>query len=141
MGDLCFAEPFGCLDQASATEWSTSVINVFIAATWTQGIRRISGVGTWLEYLMMKLFVPSKAAEWRNIHLNNSREKTIQRLANGDGDHPDFMYHILNNESKKTLSEGEIFLNMALVRGLIQRLLFSLAGRTLYVHIPMCISA
>lgn len=32
MGDLCFAEPFGCLEQASATEWSTSVINVFVAA-------------------------------------------------------------------------------------------------------------
>jgi hypothetical protein len=32
MGDLCFAEPFGCLEQASNTEWSTSVINVFVAA-------------------------------------------------------------------------------------------------------------
>src|SRR5690348_7912997 len=77
MGDLCFAEPFGCLDQASTTEWSTSVINVFIAATWTQGIRRLCGVGTWLEYLATKLVVPSKAADWRRIHLNNSREKTI----------------------------------------------------------------
>lgn len=64
MGDLCFAEPFGCLDQKSATEWSTSVINVFIAATWTQGIRRIAGVGTWLEAVLTKLFVPAKAAEW-----------------------------------------------------------------------------
>lgn len=114
MGDLCFAEPFGCLDQASATEWSTSVINVFIAATWTQGIRRISGVGTWLEYVLTKMFVPAKAAEWRNIHLNNSREKTIRRMADGNRDHPDFMYQILNNESKKTLSQTEIVLNMAL---------------------------
>jgi len=115
MGDLCFAEPFGCLDQGSATEWSTSVINVFIAATWTQGIRRLSGVGTWLEYLMMKLLVPAKAADWRKIHLNNSREKTIRRLENGDRDHPDFMSQILNNnESKKSLSQTEIILNMAL---------------------------
>lgn len=115
MGDLCFAEPFGCLDQASATEWSTSVINVFIAATWTQGIRRISGVGTWLEYLMMRLLVPPKAAEWRNIHLNNSREKTLNRLQDANRDHPDFMSQILSsNESKKGLSETEIILNMAL---------------------------
>lgn len=116
MGDLCFAEPFGCLDQASATEWSRSVINVFIAATWTQGIRRLSGVGTWLECLMMKLLVPTKAAEWRKIHLNNSREKTIRRLQNPDRDHPDFMSQILNNnnESKKSLSQTEIILNMAL---------------------------
>ncbi|KAI1865327.1 uncharacterized protein JN550_008375 [Neoarthrinium moseri] len=114
MGELCFAEPFGCLDQASATEWSTSVINVFIAAAWTQGIRRLSGVGTWLETLLVKLFVPAKAADWRRIHLNNSREKTIARLADGDRDHPDFMFHILNNESKKTLSQTEVILNMAL---------------------------
>ena len=115
MGDLCFAEPFGCLDQASATEWSTSVINVFIAATWTQGIRRLSGVGTWLEYLLTKLLIPAKAAEWRKIHLNNSREKTIRRLANRDGDHADFMYQIfINNESKNSLSQTEIILNMAL---------------------------
>ncbi|KAH8651512.1 cytochrome P450 [Tricladium varicosporioides] len=113
MGDLCFAEPFGCLDQASATEWSTSVINVFIAATWTQGIRRLCGVGTWLESLMSMLLVPKKAAEWRKIHLNNSREKTLNRLANGDGEHADFVSQILN-EPKKSLSQLEIILNIAL---------------------------
>ncbi|KAF2655000.1 cytochrome P450 [Lophiostoma macrostomum CBS 122681] len=114
MGDLCFAEPFGCLDQASATEWSTSVINVFIAATWTQAIRRISGVGTWLEKCLIKLLVPEKAAKWRDIHLKNSREKTTRRLADSGRDHKDFMYQILTSESKKTLSQTEIVLNMAL---------------------------
>ena len=114
MGDLCFAEPFGCLDQASATEWSTSVVNVFIAATWTQSIRRLSGVGTWLEYLLTKLLIPAKVADWRKIHLDNSREKTIRRLANRDRDHADLMYHILNNQSKNSLSQTEIILNMAL---------------------------
>ncbi|PVH84711.1 cytochrome P450 [Cadophora sp. DSE1049] len=115
MGDLCFSEPFGCLDQASSTEWSTSVINVFIAATWIQGIRRLSGVGTLLETIMMKLLVPPKAAEWRTIHLSNSREKTLQRLKDGARDHPDFISQILKNgDSKKALSETEIVLNMAL---------------------------
>ncbi|KAL7947782.1 cytochrome P450 [Trichoderma barbatum] len=114
MGDLCFAEPFGCLDHASATEWSTSVINVFVAATWTQGIRRISGVGTWLERLMTWLLVPTKATSWRLIHLNNSREKTARRLQDPSRKHTDFMYHILHNESKSLLSQTEIQLNMAL---------------------------
>ena len=114
MGDLCFAEPFGCLDQASATEWSTSVINVFIAATWTQSIRRLSGVGTWLEYLFTKLLIPAKVADWRKIHLDNSREKTIRRLASRDQDHTDLMYQILNTQSKNSLSQMEIILNMAL---------------------------
>ncbi len=114
MGELCFAEPFGCLDQASATEWSTSVINVFVAATWTQGIRRISGVGTWLESLMTRLLVPPQAAAWREIHLNNAREKTVRRLADPDRDHTDFIYQILNSSSAKSLSQTEIILNMAL---------------------------
>ncbi|KAK7992983.1 hypothetical protein PG988_001777 [Apiospora saccharicola] len=114
MGDLCFAEPFGCLDQATNTEWSTSVINVFVAATWTQGIRRLSGTGTWLEALMTRVFVPAKAAEWRNTHLNNSRERTLRRLANSEQDHADFIYHILNSEGKSALSHQEIILNVAL---------------------------
>lgn len=83
--------------------------------TWTQGIRRLSGVGTWLESVMLRLFVPPKAADWAKIHLRNSREKTLRRLADPDRDHTDFMYHILiNNESKKSLSQTEITLNMAL---------------------------
>ncbi|KAH6643447.1 cytochrome P450 [Truncatella angustata] len=114
MGDLCFAEPFGCLDQASATDWSTSVINVFVAATWTQGIRRLSGTGTWLESLMTWLLVPTNAAEWRKTHLQNSREKTIQRLNDRDRDHTDFMYHILNSATEHSLSQTEIILNIAL---------------------------
>lgn len=114
MGDLCFAEPFGCLDQASSTEWSTSVIKVFIAATWTQGIRRLCGVGTWSESIMTKMLAPAKAAQWRKTHLSNSREKTLQRLAEGNRDHKDFMFSILNSESKKQLSQTEIILNMAL---------------------------
>ncbi|KAI6557917.1 hypothetical protein MCOR03_005593 [Pyricularia oryzae] len=115
MGDLCFAEPFGCLDQAANTEWSTSVINVFVSATWTQGIRRLSGTGTWLESLMTWLLVPAKAAEWRRTHLNNSRERTLRRLASSEQDHADFIYHILNSEGKSTLSHNEVILNVALM--------------------------
>lgn len=64
---------------------------------------------------MLRLLVPPKAADWAKTHLRNSREKTIRRLADPDRDHTDFMYHILiNNESKKSLSQTEIILNMAL---------------------------
>ncbi|KAK3367574.1 cytochrome P450 [Podospora didyma] len=116
MGDLCFAEPFGCLDQASSTSWSTSVINVFIAATYTQAIRRLSGVGTLLESLLTRLLIPANFAAWRTTHLSNSRDKTLRRLADPDRTHPDFTSRILaTNESKKaSLSSTEIILNMAL---------------------------
>ncbi|KAI6715904.1 cytochrome P450 [Diplocarpon mali] len=115
MGDLCFSSPFGCLSQASSTEWSTSVINVFVAATWTQGIRRLSGVGTYFETLLTYLFIPSAAAKWRTTHLSNARAATRRRLANGDHSHPDFISQILSNSSsKKELTPTEIELNMAL---------------------------
>ncbi|TEY53289.1 hypothetical protein BOTCAL_0250g00170 [Botryotinia calthae] len=116
MGDLCFAEPFGCLDQGGATEWSTSVINVFKSAAWDQSIRRVAGVNTWLQKLMVKLLIPSEAANWRKIHFQNSREKTLRRLADGNREHKDFIYHILKNkEAKNSMSQTEIILNMVLL--------------------------
>ncbi|KAL8397876.1 hypothetical protein RB594_004542 [Gaeumannomyces avenae] len=120
MGDACFAEPFGCLDQGAATEWSTSVINVFVAATYTQAIRRITGVGNFFESLATRLLVPREAARWRQTHLQNSREKTISRLADPDREHRDFMYHILRSNAdpekseKSQLSDTEVALNVAL---------------------------
>ncbi|KAI3336049.1 cytochrome P450 [Ustulina deusta] len=135
MGDLCFAEPFGCLEQASATEWSTSVIQIFVGAAWTQAIRRISGVGTWLESIMTRLLIPAKAMEWRKTHLSNAREKTRRRLADDDRDHTDFMHYILlNNESKKSLTGMEIFLNMAgFVSGGTDTTATALTGWTYFV--------
>ncbi|OBT81646.1 hypothetical protein VE02_09971 [Pseudogymnoascus sp. 03VT05] len=85
------------------------------SATWTQGIRRLYGVGTLLEALATKLLVPAKAAQWRNTHLNNSRKKTAKRLADRDRKHTDFIYQILiHNEAKNSRSDTEIKLNMAL---------------------------
>jgi cytochrome P450 len=115
MGELCFGEPFGCLDNASSTEWSTSVINVFVSATCTQAIRRLTGVGNHLESLAIRLLVPTKAAAWRTTHLNNSRDKTLCRLADPLRDHTDFIYQILKrDEAKGALTETEIVLNMGL---------------------------
>ncbi|PQE14396.1 Cytochrome P450 monooxygenase protein [Rutstroemia sp. NJR-2017a BBW] len=116
IGDICFAEPFGCLDQGSATEWSTSVSNVFISGAWDQAIRRVAGVGTPLSKFLIKVLIPSKATGWRKTHFLNSREKTLRRLADPDRDHKDLIYHILqNNESRRSLSETEIILNMVVL--------------------------
>jgi cytochrome P450 len=114
IGELCFAEPFGCLDQGSATHWSTSVINVFIAATYTQAIRRLSGVNTWLEKFMTYILIPRKYAKWTALHLENSRRKTSRRIAEADREHSDFIYQILTRVSKSQLTETEVYLNIAL---------------------------
>lgn len=61
IGDLSFGEPFGCLDQGSATDWSLSIVNVLISATWDQAIRKVAGVDTWLRNVLVKfLLYPRK---------------------------------------------------------------------------------
>lgn len=115
MGDLCFREPFGCLDRGTATEWSASIINVLVSGTWDQAIRRVAGVDTFLQRLMVRMFVPSEAARWRRLHLQKTTEKTLRRLSNNDSGHQDIMYQVLRNEdSKNSLNSTEVILNMSL---------------------------
>lgn len=115
IGDLCFAEPFGCLDAGSETEWSTSVVHIATAGTFEQATRRVAGVGTFLQAQMAKWLIPGLYRKWRILHFTNSTQKTKRRFADKDRDHKDFIYYILqNNEAKSLLSELEIIMNSAL---------------------------
>lgn len=135
IGDLSYGEPFGCLAQGSATEWAKSIINVTIFATYDQAIRRVAGVDTWLRTLLIKVLMPAEVAKWRVLHMQKSKEKTLQSkktllitilddhadialgtgLANTETTNKDVIHHLLQNEdSKKALSSTEIILNMVL---------------------------
>jgi cytochrome P450 len=68
-----------------------------------------------LHSLLVKLVVHAEAARWRATHFENSREKTIRRLADHDPDHAHLIKHILDHEgSRNSLSQTEIILNMVL---------------------------
>uniref|UniRef100_L7J1E3 Uncharacterized protein n=1 Tax=Pyricularia oryzae (strain P131) TaxID=1143193 RepID=L7J1E3_PYRO1 len=113
IGDICFAEPFGCLDGGESNEWARAIINIFKAATWDQAIRRVAGTGTLLHKALVKIIIPAEAAQWRTIHFSNSKAKTLARLADPDRQHPDLIKHILDSEdSRAALSPTEIILNM-----------------------------
>lgn len=117
IGDICFAEPFGCIDEASNNEWSTAIINVFKSASWDQGIRRVAGVGSPLHKLLVKFLIPAEAAKWRMTHFANSQAKTLARLADPDREHKDLIYHLLKSQEegkKASLTHMEICLNMVL---------------------------
>lgn len=115
IGDLCFDEPFGCLDAGNDTEWSRSVVHIAAAGAYEQATRRVAGVGTWLQGQMAKWLIPGFYRKWRIMHFTNSTQKTKRRIADKDGDHKDFIYYILrNNEAKSLLSEMEIVMNSAL---------------------------
>jgi cytochrome P450 len=115
IGDLCFAEPFGCLDAGHETEWSRSVVNIAVAGCYEQATRRVAGVGTWLQAQLARWCIPGVYRKWRIMHFVNSTEKTKRRIADKDKDHKDFIYYILrNNEAKSLLSDLEIIMNTAL---------------------------
>lgn len=117
IGDICFAEPFGCLDEGANNEWSTAIINVFKSASWDQSIRRVAGIGTPLHKLLVKYLVPAEAAKWRITHWTKSQEKTLARLADPDREHQDLIYHLLKSQEegkKASLTHMEICLNMVL---------------------------
>lgn len=115
IGDLCFDEPFGCLDAGKATDWSKHISFIVTAGAFEQATRRVAGVGTWLQRQMAQWLVPSIYRTWRVKHFALSAEKTRRRIADKDKEHKDFIYYILkNNESKSLLSELEIIMNSAL---------------------------
>lgn len=119
IGDICFAEPFGCIDEAANNEWSTAIINVFKSAAWDQGIRRVAGVGSLLHKVLVKLLIPADAANWRKVHFANSQAKTVARLNDPERDHPDLIYQILQagnhaDGKKGGMTQTEIILNMVL---------------------------
>lgn len=115
IGDLCFDEPFGCLEAGNDTEWSRNIVHIGTAGAYEQAARRVAGVGTWLQGQLSKWFIPELYQKWRMLHFANSMEKTKRRIAAQDKDHKDFIYYILkNNEAKSLLSELEIVMNSAL---------------------------
>ncbi|OIW33645.1 cytochrome P450 [Coniochaeta ligniaria NRRL 30616] len=118
IGDLCFDEPFGCLDAGQATDWSKNIVNIGTAGAFEQATRRVAGIGTWLQGQMANWLVPSVYRTWRMKHFALSAEKTKRRIADNDKEHKDFIYYILkNNESKSLLSDLEIIMNSALFIG------------------------
>ncbi|EDU47343.1 CypX Cytochrome P450 [Pyrenophora tritici-repentis] len=115
IGDLCFGESFHCLDGGVATEWALATTNVLISSTLDMAVRRVTGVGTWLNRMAVKL-MPAEAMKWRQISFKNTSKKTFERLADETSSHKDVIYHIQRNkDARKTLEPTELLLNMTLL--------------------------
>lgn len=115
IGDLVFAEPFGCMEAGQSTEWSKSVVKAIKCGAWEQATRRAAGTGTWLQRQMVAWLIPEQYRRWRLNHFLKSKEKALKRLADQDADHRDLIYFMLRNaESTKGLTQMEILLNSAL---------------------------
>ncbi|KZL82389.1 cytochrome p450 monooxygenase [Colletotrichum incanum] len=114
IGDVIFAEPFGCLDESEETQWMRAINDIFKSGAWEQAFGQLAGVGTLLHKLMVKVLIPKELKTWRQKHLSKATEKTRRRMATPNPAHPDMVAHILkNNQTRKArLSDTEIILNM-----------------------------
>lgn len=78
IGDLCFSEPFGCLEERSATSWATAIPDLLLEAIREQSIRLIFGVDNFLQRLVT-LLLPAKGRLSKMRHFQKSKEKTSKR--------------------------------------------------------------
>lgn len=115
IGDLCFAEPFGCLDAGEWHFWVKMIYETVKSGAIEQATRRIATAGTPLQNFMLSM-IPDTIRKYRRDHLTFSNEKTLRRLSDSTKrDHKDFIHYIQqNNDSKQLLSKEEILVNSAL---------------------------
>ncbi|EXJ66783.1 uncharacterized protein A1O5_09978 [Cladophialophora psammophila CBS 110553] len=102
-GDLCFNQPFGCLESGKSHPW-IDIIGESIQAFYYLGLaRRLPG----LQSLVMKA-IPKKKTEQAAWHSEFSKNLADRRMAM-ETDRPDFMSFILkHNETEKALTVPEI---------------------------------
>jgi hypothetical protein len=113
-GDLCFGEPFGCLDEGEWHFWVKMIYETVKSGAIEQATRRFAPVGSPIQRFLMR-FIPEDVKQYRRDHLKWSKEKTLRRFANTERDHKDFIHYILkNNDKKQDLSHDEVVVNSAL---------------------------
>ncbi|KAJ5629466.1 hypothetical protein N7528_003123 [Penicillium herquei] len=113
IGDLAFGEPFGCLDLGAFHSWVALIYDTVKVGALEQATRRLAEAGSWWQVTLLNM-IPNKWRQRRRNHLLYSRDKVMQRLANGNTEHKDFIYYILKQKEKYNLHENEIVLNGAL---------------------------
>ncbi|KAM7191944.1 Bcaba2 [Naviculisporaceae sp. PSN 640] len=118
IGDLCFAAPFGCLDDGKDTTWIDNLNDAKRYGVYEMATRRIGGPHTWLQKQLSYWLVPQRYKDGVKKHFLHSKEKAIARLQDTEKEHKDFIYYILrHNESKRLLTDTEILLNSSLFIG------------------------
>lgn len=116
LGDLMFAESFGCLQNSRLHPWISLLF---------ESIKAISILGAINQFpllanIFQKYLIPKSLAQKSDDHFNMTAEKVDRRLRMGS-ERPDFMSSILRNglketggqyqEDKKIISTAEIHSN------------------------------
>ncbi|KAM0277320.1 hypothetical protein ACHAQH_005912 [Verticillium albo-atrum] len=114
IGDMAFGEPFGCLKDGVFHSWVSLITDTIKAGAYEQATRRMFRTGSFWQRMLVKL-IPNELREKRFRHLQLSQEKCLQRIDEGlRREHRDFLYYILRQNEKGSVSQNEIILNSAL---------------------------
>lgn len=131
IGDLAFAEPFGCLDSSDYHPWVAMIFSGIRASARIHALLKFPFLGAVLQLMT------SKEDEQKRIESKTmSREKAERRVALGaapDG-RKDIMTYILRHNDEKGMSHAEILGNAeALIVAGSETTASALSGLTYYI--------
>ncbi|RDL36248.1 Uncharacterized protein BP5553_06860 [Venustampulla echinocandica] len=137
IGDLTFAEPFGCLGEDNDESWYKLNYATFRMAALEQATRRLAEVNSWRQWCLMAL-IPHSWRQLRFDHLAYSRDKVLRRLEKEEEpERADFIECTLKHQDRFDLNDTEIIVNGAtfiaagsetlsnLLSGLVAQLLYN----------------
>jgi cytochrome P450 len=100
ISDLCFGEPFGCLESAAYHPWVSLLYSSFRFSTYVTLSRRFS-----LFHKLLIAFIPTSTVKEAAKHDNVTREKIRRRMLIEDDRH-DFMHAVMQNNNDKGKAKG-----------------------------------
>lgn len=103
IGDLCFGEPFGCLESGGYHAWVAMIFDGFRFSTLRHAIKRMP----FFKHIL-KPFLPKSLIKAAREHLQLSFAKAKQRVERGHVERDDFMSYILRHNDKKGMTANEI---------------------------------
>lgn len=103
IGDLCFGEPFGCLEAGVYHPWVATIFDGFKLAVLNQAIKRLPVAAP-----ILRRFIPKELVRAQMDHLQLSFEKGKKRMESGKTDREDFMSYILRHNDEKGMTPDEI---------------------------------
>ncbi|KAK6384723.1 hypothetical protein LTS17_002286 [Exophiala oligosperma] len=94
-------------------EWVALIYETVKAGAMEQATRRFAEPGSTIQNFLVN-FIPKEKRARRRDHLKWSQDKVLRRLENSKLQHKDFVWYILDQQKRGTISQNEVIVNGAL---------------------------
>ncbi|KAL2755499.1 hypothetical protein ACRALDRAFT_2041856 [Sodiomyces alcalophilus JCM 7366] len=113
IGDMALGEPFGCLTNEDFRFWVPLISESIKAGAFEQATRRLAEADGTIQKLLLKL-IPDRIRRTRIQHLEYSKQKILNRMAQSNSEHKDFLYYLMKQSEKGSINQDEVIVNGAL---------------------------